>query len=43
MVTINPTKTAAKLPHPCEAKTAVIMRPRMRVEANSEEIVALRG
>ena len=32
-----------KLPQPWEAKTAVIMRPRIFVEANSEEMTALKG
>jgi hypothetical protein len=30
------TMAAARLPQPCEAKTAVIIRPRIRFEANSE-------
>ena len=32
-----------KLPHPWKAKTAVMRRPRERVAANSEEMMALRG
>ena len=32
-----------KLPKPCAAKVAVIIRPRIRVEANSEEMTAESG
>ena len=39
----NPTRAAAKFPKPWAAKTAVIMRPRMRVAANSEVMHAERG
>jgi hypothetical protein len=34
---------APKFPQPRDAKTAVIMRPRILVDANSEAITALRG
>lgn len=32
-----------KFPQPCDAKTAVIIRPRILVDANSDEITALKG
>ena len=37
------TRYVLKLPQPCAANTAVIIRPRILVEANSEEMTALRG
>lgn len=37
------TESSPKLPHPCAAKTAAIILPRILVDANSEEMMALRG
>jgi hypothetical protein len=43
VTTIRPMMPARSWPQPWAAKTAVMRRPRMRVEANSDEMTAESG